>query len=251
MKLSWLKPEAFPFGPGLFETILWRQNFPVFFKEHWERLSNSCKALGWPFSFSPEETANEITLISKKFPPGNYKLRLIYQKEPYPCGLAAQFLPLTPRTTPAVLIPKTVKQRPGACYKTTEREDVEKLYQSALRGGGTDALLITAAGEVLETTRANLFAVTNGRLFTPPLNGKILPGITRSKVIQLAKISAIPASETGMDLQELLKADEIFITNSIVGIKLIGEIFGLWKAKLPTGKMTETLAQKLMKAQTF
>ena len=57
--------------------------------------------------------------------------------------------------------------------------------QAALPAGALP-LIVDADGAVLEASRANLFAVRDGALFTPPLDGRILPGVTRARVIEIA-----------------------------------------------------------------
>lgn len=81
-----------------------------------------------------------------------------------------------------------------------------------------EALFITDNGTLLEGTATNLFIVKKGRLVTPPANGLILPGITREKVLELAKKNGIQTYEKSLNKKTLLEADEAFLTNSIIGL---------------------------------
>ncbi len=67
---------------------------------------------------------------------------------------------------------------------------------------------------VTEACTSTVFAVINGSLTTTPLNPDILPGITRSVVIELAKEQGLSVCERHFSIQELLSANEVFITNS-------------------------------------
>jgi para-aminobenzoate synthetase/4-amino-4-deoxychorismate lyase len=79
--------------------------------------------------------------------------------------------------------------------------------------------LITDEGEVLEAGWANVFAVRGGTLFTPPLDGRLLPGTTRAAVLELSAEHDIESSEQPLRPDDLLTAEETFLTGSIRGIE--------------------------------
>jgi len=79
--------------------------------------------------------------------------------------------------------------------------------------------LIVDEGEVLEAGWANVFAVSGGTLFTPPLDGRLLPGTTRAAVLSLAAEHDIESSEQPLHPSDLLNAEETFLTGSIRGIE--------------------------------
>jgi para-aminobenzoate synthetase/4-amino-4-deoxychorismate lyase len=79
--------------------------------------------------------------------------------------------------------------------------------------------LITDEGEVLEAGWANVFAVRGGTLFTPPLDGRLLPGTTRAAVLELAAQNEIEATQQPLHPSDLLIAEETFLTGSIRGIE--------------------------------
>jgi para-aminobenzoate synthetase / 4-amino-4-deoxychorismate lyase len=80
-------------------------------------------------------------------------------------------------------------------------------------------LLVLGSGEeVLETDRGNLFIVRDRTLITPPADGKILPGIIRAVVLELAVQAGLPVEIRPVHLTELQAADECFVTSSLRGI---------------------------------
>jgi para-aminobenzoate synthetase/4-amino-4-deoxychorismate lyase len=79
--------------------------------------------------------------------------------------------------------------------------------------------LIVDKGEILEAGWANAFAVRGGTLFTPPLDGRLLPGTTRAAILQLAADHNIATDEQPLRPSDLLDADETFLTGSIRGIE--------------------------------
>jgi para-aminobenzoate synthetase/4-amino-4-deoxychorismate lyase len=109
-------------------------------------------------------------------------------------------------------------------------------------------LVIDSDGTVLEASRANLFAVRDGALFTPPLDGRILPGITRMRVTEIATAGGIETEETELAIADLLAADEIFLTGSVRGIERIESLDG---ASLQGGtEITDRLTTELWQAWT-
>lgn len=89
-----------------------------------------------------------------------------------------------------------------------------------------EAPLLIDRGEVLEAAWASVFAVRNGALFTPPLDGRILPGVTRATTIDLARARDIEVLEHPLSLDELRTSDEVFLTNSIRGVEVADSVDG-------------------------
>ena len=84
-----------------------------------------------------------------------------------------------------------------------------------------DSLILNELGKIIETTSSNVFIVSNGVLYTPPLNDGCVGGIMRMMVINTALSNNITVYENSLTPQNLLNADEVFLTNSIVGLKWI------------------------------
>jgi para-aminobenzoate synthetase/4-amino-4-deoxychorismate lyase len=80
-------------------------------------------------------------------------------------------------------------------------------------------LLLDRDGAVLEASRGNLFLVRDGTLVTPPADGRILPGVTRRRVLLLAAELDIPVREEAVPFERLRDADGMFITGAVRGIE--------------------------------
>ena len=76
------------------------------------------------------------------------------------------------------------------------------------------ALVVDEDETVLEAARANVFVVEDGRISTPPADGRLLPGVTRRRVLELAAVREEP-----IPLARLLAADEVFLSSSVRGIE--------------------------------
>ena len=85
-----------------------------------------------------------------------------------------------------------------------------------------DLLLSNEKGGILESSNSNIFVVSNGVLYTPGLDEGCLAGTMRMQVINLAIQHGIKVYECAILPQNLLAADEIFLTNAIRGISWVG-----------------------------
>jgi hypothetical protein len=107
------------------------------------------------------------------------------------------------------------------------------LYEGLEDGADPDeiaVLLVDPDGLVLEGTRANVLAVVGGVLRTPPLDGRILPGVTRQVLLDLADDLGVPVAIGPVPLPELVDADGVLLVNAVRGAR--------WVARLesPTGE---------------
>lgn len=81
-------------------------------------------------------------------------------------------------------------------------------------------------GRVVEGTMSNLFVVTDGRLMTPSLANCGVAGIVRSEVIERAAAMDLVCVEEELTLEDIEQADELFLTNSLIGVWPIREFDG-------------------------
>jgi branched-subunit amino acid aminotransferase/4-amino-4-deoxychorismate lyase len=82
-----------------------------------------------------------------------------------------------------------------------------------------------ACDHVLEGVSSNVFAVVGERLLTPPAS-VCLPGITRARVLELASDAGVTALEAPLELDTLRRAEEIFVTNAVQGLRRVGTLAG-------------------------
>lgn len=96
--------------------------------------------------------------------------------------------------------------------------------------GTAEGLLCDTDDNVIGGTMSNLFVVKDGRLATPDLARCGVAGVTRERVLALARDSNIPVRTTAIGIDELLNADEVFLTNSVIGVWQIAAFDGRsWK----------------------
>ena len=104
-------------------------------------------------------------------------------------------------------------------------------------------LLCDLDGRVLEAARANVFVLAaDGTLCTPPLDGRILPGVTRARVLEVAGELGIAARETVLTPGMLLGAREVFVTGALGGAEFVHSLDG---RPLPAAGLAERIADRL------
>jgi branched-subunit amino acid aminotransferase/4-amino-4-deoxychorismate lyase len=94
------------------------------------------------------------------------------------------------------------------------------------RRGAAEGLYVTAAGDVTEGTTSNLMIVERGRLVTPPVEAGVLPGVTRSLVLALARRAGIPVREEPISRGRLRAADEVLLTASTIEVLPVVRVDG-------------------------
>ncbi|MEO1030322.1 MAG: branched-chain amino acid transaminase [Bacteroidota bacterium] len=95
----------------------------------------------------------------------------------------------------------------------------------ASASGHDEAILLDMNNNVAECSGANVFIEKGGKLYTPP-KGHIMPGITRTTIIELCNEVGIPVEERHFSLDEMKQADHAFFTGTaaeVVGLKSIDD----------------------------
>ena len=114
----------------------------------------------------------------------------------------------------------------------------------ARQHGADDALLLNAAGSVAEASVANVFALRDGELLTPPGSDGALEGITRATILDLAPGLGVPAREKTLGRFDLFAANEVFLTGSGAGLVPVRSLDGRPVGD-GRGMATGTLAARL------
>jgi 4-amino-4-deoxychorismate lyase len=210
--------EALLRGAAAFETLRTYGGRPFLLERHLERLRFSSDALALP---PPDGAARLVELITGAAPP-EYVL-LLYRSELALVATAAALpegleqlrvrgLRLRSTTLPSADLLAGVKSTSYALSFAARRD--------AERAGADDALLV-AGGGVHDAATANIWWRRGDTLYTPAAGGGVLPGVTRSLVLELQ-----PAVEGTFALADLAGADEAFTTSSIREVMPVVELDG-------------------------
>ncbi|MGB2958413.1 MAG: branched-chain amino acid transaminase [Bacteroidota bacterium] len=111
-----------------------------------------------------------------------------------------------PNTFPAMA-------KAGGNYLLSQLMKVE-----AVQAGFSEALAMDVYGYLSEGTGENLFLVKDGTIYTPPISGSLLPGITRLSVLRLAEDAGYTVKETSIPREMAYIADELFFTGTAVEV---------------------------------
>lgn len=251
------------YGDGLHETLRAYGGQPFALARHLVRLTTSAAFLEIPVPEVDWAAAISKVLRRSRLSTSEAWVRITLTR-----GSGARGLALPERPSPTVLIaagkvdPAIASlQRRGvrlvpvpfgrapflAAHKTVNYLPGILAKAAATRAGAYDALFTDDRGHVLETTTANLFARRGAQLWTPKQG--VLPGVTRALVIELAKARGIRIRERALSLRELTRADEAFLTSSLVEIL---PVVGVAEVRIGDGRpgpMTRELRQAFRRAR--
>ena len=134
--------------------------------------------------------------------------------------------------------------RPKTKYSHVKSMDYfvfRQALQEAKSRGYDEAILLNRNGQLVEGSTTNLFFVKNGILFTPSTRCGCLIGIVRQIILDCARAHNIPVQTGAYSIKDLQKADEAFITNSLIGVKPLVSVDGHGIGKTSIGAVTAKL----------
>ena len=117
--------------------------------------------------------------------------------------------------------------------------------QAAAEAGASEAVFVRD-GVITEGTHTTVFGVIGGVLRTHPGNHQVLPGVTRDVVIELARELGIEVREEGIQLMELPRAAELFLTGTTTDVTPVLEVDGRAIGEGTPGRLTGTLRDRLI-----
>ena len=225
--------RGFQYGDGLFETIALNDGRLEFWGRHMARLGRGCARLGLP---APDaallrreaerlcaQRAEGVLKIMVTRGTGGRGYRLPDEVRP------TRVLSLHPRPGyPADVADRGVRLR--VCEtrlaiqpRLAGLKHMNRLEQILARAEWrepeiAEGLMLDADGAVVEGTMTNLFVASGAGLRTPDLSYCGVEGIMRAVVLDLADELEIPCSKERLALGDVLAADEVFLTNSVIGI---------------------------------
>ncbi|MBW8782428.1 MAG: aminotransferase class IV family protein [Verrucomicrobia bacterium] len=220
--------EGFLYGHGLFETIKVVARRPVFLAAHHARLTASAGALELPYAVPLEVLRERIrdVLNANDLTQGCVKVVLFNQGDTTGELIATRALAYSPETYARGFRLQTRRTdrrlNSLSAHKTLNYLENIRARRAALAAGCDEMLFIDDTGQAIEGAGTNLFIVRGGVAFTPPLARGPLPGIARAQVLGL--LGPDRAREADIDVAQLHAADEIFVTNALMGVMPVSRI---------------------------
>ncbi|MAS79997.1 MAG: branched-chain-amino-acid transaminase [Opitutae bacterium] len=221
------------YGDGVFEGIRLYDGCVFKLDEHLERLEHSAKAILLNLPLSREELSEAVCETCRRNELRNGYVRLVVTRGPGHLGLT----PDGCGPPNVIIIADEIQLYPEEFYENglkiisvpTRRINASALPPAvkslnylnnilakieAKRVGFQEALMLNDKGEVAECTGDNVFILSKGVLFTPPLDAGSLRGITRATVLDLADELEVPYREQALTRYDLWTADECFLTGT-------------------------------------
>jgi branched-subunit amino acid aminotransferase/4-amino-4-deoxychorismate lyase len=238
--------RGFRYGMSVFESLRVGDGVPEFFRAHKERLRQACGFFGFPF---PEQAVEEACrLFAGLSGEGFARIYVtagaggptapVVQSgvwvnwEKRECGSGAG---LRIGMAGGEFAPVFGGLKTGNYWRNLE------VLKQARAVGWDDAVLRGSGGQVVSACVANVFAVVRGRIRTPAVEGGVRPGVMREWVCAHEAVEEVRLEE-----RDLWEADEIFLTNSWIGIAPVLELEG---RVMPPGGVGHALAAKLEAAR--
>ncbi|MFM1874149.1 MAG: putative branched-chain-amino-acid aminotransferase [Planctomycetota bacterium] len=216
-------------------------------ERHLGRLVGTAARLGLPFDPTPELLGAAVDLLLRNGH-GDDVLRLAL----VPAAERVHVVLESRARGPAgavLLVPTVVVRRPddppGDC-KAAPRRFYDLVRQQAQDAQADDGIVVGLDGAVLETSVANLWLRIDGEWVTPPLDGRVLPGIARAVLLERAHAVGLRVAERACHLGDLHRADALAVSNAVHGPRpahlcgseptgapaVAAELVPLWRAAL-------------------
>ncbi len=254
--------HGFLYGDGIYETMRAYGGGFFLLPEHLKRLQRSADAVSLRLPLPLEKIAETLYEALRVNKLQDAYVRLHISRGPGEIGLDPA---LCPEPT-MVITAKLFKDYPVEYYErgvslaivATRRNHPLALDPAikatnflnnilakieSIRAGAYEGIMLNWEGLVAEGTICNIFHVKSGVLHTPHLKTGILDGVTRALVLDLAQKAGLSISETAVRPQDLLDADECFITNSTMEIMPVTQIDKKLIGSGKPGRITTLLHQ--------
>jgi len=230
-------------GWGLFTTVRIVRGEAFAYERHWRRLEKDAALIRLPLIYSGARVRVQLQELirTNRVKEGCARIYLVWntvgswksdeKMAEVDLVIATADLPHYPEMVRLALREHgRHAASPLAGVKTISWLDSVWAAEEAKREGYDEVVLLNERGEVTECTAANIFAVRNDKVITPPLSSGCLEGVTRGVLMEIAAEAGTTVVEQAMRPEDLYAADEVFITSTnrnVIGVKEIaGRIIG-------------------------
>ena len=225
--------QGFLFGASVYETVRTYDGVPFLVERHLKRLRDSALALGFDIDESDETLTRRVYETLEASGNAESSIRIVVS-----AGVGAiDYRQGSTKKPTIVIVVRPLPPFPESLYKDGATASFVSIMRAgrgnlsprikssnllnnlmALRQaherGAYEALMLNPKGEVCEGSMSNVFVVKDGAIATPPISAGILEGITRELVLSIAREGGFELEERILLPDELVGADEVFITAS-------------------------------------
>ncbi len=231
------------YGDGLFETLKVEKDILLFATEHFNRLWKGLQLLQFdlPNLFTKQKLQNEIIALVKKNkhqPVARVRLMVfkgdggLYDGVNNNPNYTIQTWALPPdkaliNENGLVIGIYTEAKKSCDTFSTIKHNNFLPYTMAALfakKNKWNDALVLNQFGNICDSTIANVFICKGDKIFTPPLTEGCIEGITRNRIIKILHEKGFNMQEKPLTPNDILEADEVYLTNAITPIKWVRQI---------------------------
>jgi branched-chain amino acid aminotransferase len=226
-------------GWGIFTTLRISRGEAFAYERHWRRLEKDAALIRLPMPYTAAKVRVHLheVIRANKVNEGCARIYLVnnqagfwQSEEPHPAVDLIIYTAGLPEYREPVRLTLREHGRhaasPLAGVKTISWLNNVWCLAEAQKEGFDEVVLLNERGEVTECTAANIFAITNGKVFTPPLNSGCLEGVTRGILFEIAPEAGVSIAEQTLRPENLSSADEVFISSTNRNLIGVGEIAG-------------------------
>ena len=135
---------------------------------------------------------------------------------------------------------------PGMAKSAGHYNNAQLIKLEAITNGYVEAIALNPSGLISEGSGQNLFAVVDGGLVTPPIEGSNLQGVTRASVMQIANDLDIPVRESVMPREILYTADELFFSGTATEVTPIRSVDRIQVGAGKAGPVTRKIQERFL-----
>lgn len=255
--------RGFLFGDSVYESFRTYRRVPFLLERHLVRLARSAQRLGIEIEGGLDVVRTEVARLIDALPDQETSFRVVVTR-----GAEDGVVDIDPNSagrSTLVVIAREAKAFPADCYEKgidlavvsvvrNRRDMLDPMVKSgnylnnllavaeAKSRGAFESVMLNADGFVTECSTSNLFIVTGGALVTPALECGLLDGVTRGRLLELAKAAAIPTREAKLRREDLLAADEVFLSSSFKEVMPVRTVDGTPTRIAVPGPVTARMA---------
>jgi len=249
------------YGQCVFETIAVNNGKPCLLDDHLDRLCSGAKVLG--IGVDRKAVIRDVLLLASPLSRGVVRVNLtmgeggrgyqnpdeqkttrIVSQHDYPSHDKRYW---TDGVVLGVVDIRLSRQPSLAGIKHGNRLE-QIIARSQWREGWQEALLLDEDDSVIEATQSNVFIVKGGHLITPSLEASGVAGVMRQCVINQAKSDGLDVAIEAINIDDVKQADEVFLTNSVIGIWPVKEFD---QVKYNGLRITNKLLKNIIKNEFF
>jgi D-alanine transaminase len=253
-----IEDRGFQFADGVYEVIRLYNGKPFELGLHLERLARSAQGIELAAPMETDALRREIEklLARAAVPQGMIYLQLTRgaatRNHAFPrikptLLFYVRALPPVPEpgTGEGVRLLKVEDERWKRCWVKAIALLPNVLAKNRALAAGADEAVFVENGIISECSTSNIFAVIGKKLVTHPVGSRVLPGITREVLLQLAPSAGLEVDERGIREEEAMRADELFITSTTREISWVARLNDRYIGQGRCGALTKRLHEAL------